>query len=121
MYHVACEIRFRAGHYLQGPDHAERLHVHSWRLRAVVEAERLDEDGLVMDFDRLEEHLRRIVAPLEQARSLNDLDAFAGRNPSTERLARHVFDQLSREIDEPLRLREVTVWERPGCSGQYRR
>ncbi len=121
MYRVAKEIVFRAGHYLRfAQDRREEPHEHDWRIRAVVESPELNADELVMDFEELGQLLRQVVEHLTQVQMLNELSAFQNHNPSTEQLARYVYEKLKIIIPETVHLREVVVWEREDCRVSYR-
>jgi 6-pyruvoyl-tetrahydropterin synthase len=52
-----------------------------------------DADGIVVDIGRATEALRRILGGLN-FRNLDDVPDFAGRNTTTEFLARVVFERL---------------------------
>ncbi|MCK5270359.1 MAG: 6-carboxytetrahydropterin synthase, partial [Sedimentisphaerales bacterium] len=121
----AVEIVFNAGHFLFLPvsdGKCEQPHRHDWRTRATVEAEELGEFEMVMDFQHLRQLLRQIVRPMEQAQNINELPCFSdvGRNPSTERIARYIYDKLAESLPEPIGLTEVLVWETPDCRAGYR-
>ena len=125
MYSIAVEIVFNAGHFLflsVSDGKCEQPHRHDWRVRATVEAEKLGEFEMVMDFQHLRQLLRRIVRPLEQAQNINELPCFSdvGRNPSTERIARYIYDKLAESLPEQTGLTEVLVWETPDCRAGYR-
>jgi len=123
MYEIAVEIVFHAGHFLklpQGP--RESLHRHAWRVRITVASEVLDAAGLVMDFHQLRNLLRQTVAPLEKPQAINDLPEFTGadKNPSTERIARYIYDRLLTQLPRSVSLTEVFVWETPTCRAGFR-
>jgi 6-pyruvoyltetrahydropterin/6-carboxytetrahydropterin synthase len=121
MYRIAKEIVFRAGHSLRfGQDRQEEPHKHDWRIRAEVESVDLPADGLVMDFEELGQLLYQVVEPLTQVEMLNELSAFANQNPTTERLARYVYEKLQILVPETVQLREVVVWEREDSRASYR-
>jgi 6-pyruvoyltetrahydropterin/6-carboxytetrahydropterin synthase len=121
MYAVSTEIKFKAGHYLRlFGSQAEQNHQHDWRVRVTVESENLDQDGLVMDFQELEEELRAVVQPLGKPEAINELSEFARENPSTERLACYIYDSLINKLPDEIRLCEVEVWETPDCRAIYR-
>ena len=123
MYSIAVEIAFNAGHFLVLSDgKCEQPHRHDWRARATVESEELGKFEVVMDFQHLRQLLRRIVEPLEQSQNINELPCFsgAGRNPSTERIARYIYDKLAEKLPERIRAAEVLVWETPDCRAGYR-
>jgi len=53
-------------------------------------------------------------------RFLNDLEPFREKNPSTEVLARYIFEELTARLPGGVELTEVTAWETPGCAATYR-
>ena len=116
MYNVTVEMEFNAGHYLRLPGgRQEQPHSHKWRAQATVEADKLDEYGLVMDFHHLLGLLQEIVAPLTQQEYINDLAEFDEVNPTTERLAEYVYRRLKDNLPGTVRLAEVVVWETAYC------
>ena len=120
MYQLTVEITFQASHSLRLSDStSEPMHQHDWRLQAVVQADQLDADGLVMDFITLRELLHQAVAPLQRPSTLNDAPCLAGANPTTERLARYLYDRLADSLPASVQLARVILWEAPGCSCAY--
>ena len=114
MYRVTVSARFEAAHnliaYAGGP---EPLHGHSYRVDAVLEAERLQQYDLAVDFVAARRALESIAKELDYG-YINEHPAFVGRNTSAENLARHFADRL--EASGALgsaRVAEVTVWEGP--------
>jgi 6-pyruvoyltetrahydropterin/6-carboxytetrahydropterin synthase len=120
MYEVAYEATFCATHTLtRAGQPIEPLHGHDWRVEVVAAGESLDEIGVVLDFERLKEALRDVIARFHY-RDLGSDPAFAGRSPSAEVVARVVFEEVRGRLgDEAGRLRRVRVWEAPGCSASY--
>ena len=119
MYRISTEICFEAAHWLELGGQREARHDHAWRVRVQVEAEELDEGGLVMDFHELRGLLADAVEPLAEAGCLNDVGDLTGGNPSTELVARYVYDRLAGQLPRGRRLREVTVWETADCEATY--
>ena len=76
---------------LFGP--AQRLHGATYVVDVELKRPGLDADGIVVDIGRAAEALRRVLADLNY-RNLDEVPAFAGRNTTTELLARVVFDGL---------------------------
>jgi 6-pyruvoyltetrahydropterin/6-carboxytetrahydropterin synthase len=113
MYSLGVRRDFSARHYLVGGDWgSENIeHSHRYRLELVLEATTLDRHGFLVDIVEVEGHLGDIVADF-QGKTLNALAAFAGRNPSIERLATILHaafrDRLARL---PLTALAVTIWE----------
>ena len=87
--HVMIAHSFRGAVF--GP--AQRLHGATYVVDAEFHRADLDADGIVVDIGRATEALRKVLADLN-FRNLDDEPAFAGRNTTTEFLARVVFDRL---------------------------
>ena len=119
MYRATVDITFRAVHSLQVGPVQEQPHEHLWRARAVVCADQLDADGLVMDFRLLRRRLTQAVKPLTDADAVNALPDLAGLNPSTERLARYIHDRLAGHLPDRVHLEELILWETPHCRASY--
>lgn len=111
---------FSAAHQLREyGGKCEDLHGHNWRVDVVVKAEELDSTGLAIDFRILKEHAKRILDTLDHA-FLNELPAFLEVNPSSENIARYVFEQLSQSLtDFPVRVARVNVWESERACASY--
>jgi len=102
-------------HGYEGP--CSRLHGHTWKVEVTITGEKLDKVGLLADFKVLKNKLKDVLMPLDHV-NLNELAAFAGTNPSTENLARHIYAQFGRAI-APLVLKQVEVWESDTASVVY--
>ncbi|MDX1502912.1 MAG: 6-carboxytetrahydropterin synthase QueD [Thermoanaerobaculia bacterium] len=122
MFTIAKEIRFSAAHTIRGhTGGCERLHGHNYRVRVVLEAEELDELGMVMDFADLKGMLEEITAPLDH-RLLNEVAPFDRINTTAELISRHVFEEIARRLpaERGLRVERVEVWEGPSSFAAYR-
>lgn len=117
-FEIAATRFFSAAHRLRLYDGSlEPLHGHNWQVRVTVGANRLDSIGVVMDFHDLQRRLDTVVGPMHN-RHLNDLEVFAGRNPSTENVAVYIAQSL--QLPEGITLLSVQVWETPDCSAVFR-
>src|SRR5262245_2512211 len=105
---------------------AQALHGATFVVRAAFLAERLDENGIVVDIGRALDVLKAVLGPLNY-RNLDDLPQFKGVNTTTEFLTKHVFDQLAdaaragklgREARELSAIR-ITVAESPNARASY--
>jgi 6-pyruvoyl-tetrahydropterin synthase len=88
--HIMIAHSFRGE--LFGP--AQGLHGATFVIDVAFFRERLTEDGVVVDIGRAHEALKRTFAPLNY-KNLDDAPEFAGRNTTTEFLAKHIFDALA--------------------------
>jgi 6-pyruvoyl-tetrahydropterin synthase len=73
---------------------AQRLHGATYVVDAEFRRRDVGGDGIVVDIGRASEALHAIVSALTY-RNLDDDPTFAGRNTTTEFLARVVFDRLA--------------------------
>jgi 6-pyruvoyl-tetrahydropterin synthase len=76
---------------------AQRLHGATYVVDATFRREDLDADNLVVDIGRATDQLRAVIDELNY-RNLDDEEAFAGMNTSTEALARVVADRLAARV-----------------------
>lgn len=121
MYDITTETQFSAAHRLKhydGP--CENLHGHNWLVRATVSCTELDKCGIGIDFKVLKEKLRKIVADFDH-KDLNAVLDHVGLNPSSENMARHIFELLRTSLDGwHGMVRRVEVFETPGnCAAYY--
>ena len=92
-------------------------------MSVTVAGERLDGDGLLLDFHALEGLVRGVVDPFRN-RDLNATGPFDRVNPTAELVAKHIGDGVAAGIDSlktgGLFVLAVRVTEAPGCSVVYR-
>jgi 6-pyruvoyl-tetrahydropterin synthase len=92
--HVMIAHSFRGDVF--GP--AQRLHGATYVVDAGFYRRDLDADGIVVDIGKAADALKQVLAELN-FRNLDEVPAFAGRNTTTEFLARLVFDRLVAAIE----------------------
>ena len=73
----------------------ENLHGHNWKVEVTVAAKELDKAGLGIDFKILKRETKQILGLLDH-KYLNELTPFVGISPSSENIARFLFDELGR-------------------------
>jgi 6-pyruvoyl-tetrahydropterin synthase len=76
---------------------AQKLHGATFVVDVEFRRPELDADGIVVDIGRAGASLQEVLEGLSY-RNLDDEPAFAGRNTTTEFLARVVFDRLAAAI-----------------------
>ena len=76
---------------------AQKLHGATYVVDATFRRPDLDDDGVVVDIGLASEQLAAVLADLNY-RNLDDEPAFAGKNTTTEMLAKEVFDRLVRAV-----------------------
>jgi len=99
MYAVNVRDHFMIAHSFRGAvfGPAQRLHGATYVVDLELRRAELDPDGIVVDIGRATELLRAELASLN-FRNLDDEPAFAGRNTTTEFMARVLFDRIAARI-----------------------
>lgn len=116
MYSIKVETHFSAAHNLRGyKGKCEDLHGHNWKVEVAVTQKRLVRTGMVMDFHDLKTKLNKVLEKLDH-KYLNDVACFKKVNPTSENIARYIYDSLKKDI--PL-INSVTVWENISCCATY--
>jgi len=120
MYQVSIERHFDAAHFLRDYNgKCENLHGHNWKVEVYLQADKLDDLGMVMDFGQLKEYTKGIMDKLDH-KNINDLEYFKTHNPSSEEIARYIFNELKSNIQEKnCLLEEVRVWETDTSCATY--
>jgi 6-pyruvoyltetrahydropterin/6-carboxytetrahydropterin synthase len=117
MYSIRVEAMFAAAHFLKDyHGKCERLHGHNYLVRAYAKGAALGEGGMLVDFGVLKGALKAILEVYDHA-NLNDDPRFLG-NPSAERIAKAIFDDVARRLPE-VPLAAVEVFETPTSMARY--
>jgi 6-pyruvoyltetrahydropterin/6-carboxytetrahydropterin synthase len=120
MYYLTIHTQFAAAHNLihyQGD--CENLHGHNWKVEVTVTAKELDKAGLGIDFKVLKRETNKQLDLLDH-KYLNDLPAFRENSPSSENIARFLYEQLEGVLnDGNVAVDKVTVWESDYACASY--
>ncbi|GAB1365378.1 MAG TPA: 6-carboxytetrahydropterin synthase QueD [Candidatus Cloacimonas sp.] len=121
MYYLSVSDTFSAAHRLCGYQGAcSNLHGHNWKVRVGLQTDKLDEIGMAMDFGIIKSILKRILDEFDHA-YLNDVKSLQGMNPTSENLARLIFDRMAKELEQqPATVFEVEICESERSSVVYR-
>lgn len=122
MYTLEVRRDFVAQHYLIGDDFGPEndRHSHHYLLELHLWGEQLDEFGYLVDITEVERVLDATVAWYRD-NTLNDLEEFAGLNPSIERFCRIVWQRLRDQLPlDRLDGMEVRMWENEIARAGYK-
>ena len=120
MYEIKIISRFAAAHQLtEYQGQCENLHGHNWKIEVYVSGREVEKSGLLLDFKILKESVQKTLEELDH-KFLNELEPFKTVSPSSENIARYVFETVSREINtESFRVTKVTAWESESACASY--
>jgi 6-pyruvoyl-tetrahydropterin synthase len=100
MYSVTVRDHVMIAHTLRGEvfGPAQQLHGATYIVDATFSRSELDSDGVVVDMGRATEELHDVLADLRY-RNLDEVPELAGRNTTTEVLARLIADRLAGRVE----------------------
>jgi len=122
MYEVTIKKSFSAAHVLkQIGGKCEDLHGHNFLVEVTVAGDALNGEDLLIDFRDLKKWINEILDHLDH-KYLNEIEAFKDINPSSERVAKFVYDRLTEKIQTlnlSFMVSGVTVWESDNARVTY--
>lgn len=149
-FRIAKTFEVEYGHRLsKHPEKCRFPHGHSLRIEVVVRGRELNDQDMVCDYKALKMVVVDVVDRLDHAMALNSMDPqlegltaigervllFDDCDPTTEALARWIFDQIAErladggtvqtptgttyEIPADLELERIRVWETSTSWGEY--
>lgn len=119
MFRISKDVTFAASHVLGGLPEGHkcgRLHGHNYRVTVELQAEVLDEAGMVLDYGAMDDLFVRVRERLDH-RHLNDV--MIG-NPTAECLAKLVHAWAGEEVGSRVVVTAVRVHETERTMAEYR-
>ena len=120
MYEVTIKKSFSAAHLLKEiGGKCEELHGHNFLVEISVVSESLNSEGLLIDFRVVKRWTDEVLEQLDH-KYLNEIEYFKSINPSSEQLARFLYDRISEKSRQTkVTLSRVTVWESDNSRVSY--
>ncbi len=122
IYELKIISDFSAAHQLRNfRGRCENLHGHNWKIEVVLRGIQLEASGVLIDFGEVKLATRNLLAELDHG-YLNDHPFFQDQNPSSENIARFLFEGLSSRLDtETHWVHSVSAWESTDACATYMR
>jgi 6-pyruvoyltetrahydropterin/6-carboxytetrahydropterin synthase len=119
LYILQAETHFDAAHHLVGyKGKCSNLHGHRWRVVLKVQAEKVNEIGIAIDFKDLKSCLEEAGDAFDH-QNINEIPPFDKINPTAENLSEFFYNQIDKKLSGGVKIKEVTVWESDTCSVTY--
>jgi 6-pyruvoyltetrahydropterin/6-carboxytetrahydropterin synthase len=120
MYQLKITSNFASAHNLMNyQGDCENLHGHNWKVDVSVTAQDLDKAGLGIDFKKLKAETKTLLKTLDH-KYLNELEPFKEVSPSSENIARYIYQELSRKLNnDNIKVESITVWESDFARAKY--
>lgn len=120
MYRLTVKTGFAAAHNLinyQGD--CENLHGHNWKVEVTITARELDDAGLAIDFKVLKRETNLLLDELDH-KYVNQHEFFQNISPSSENIARYLYQQLSIRLNNGnVTVERIGVWESDNACAEY--
>ena len=95
------------------------MHGHNWKVEVEVSGNVLDNVGMVLDFKDIRNSTNDIVNKLDH-RFLNDLEPFKKINPTAENIAKYIYLELSKVINNnETKIKSIKLWETEKSAVMY--
>lgn len=122
MFEIYIKSDFSSAHFLREyKGKCEDLHGHNWDVEVLILAKNVNKIGIAIDFKELKYKLNAILEKLDH-KCLNNLSYFKKINPTSENIAKYIFDQLKPRLKNKfIKLFKVTVWESKSSYASYSR
>ena len=121
MYELKIISHFAAAHQLREIEgECEKLHGHNWRIEVQVAGKELGSDGMLIDFRVIKAATKKVLDELDHE-FLNELQPFKDTNPSSENIARHIFQSLDNDLNnDAVKVTKVTAWESDSACASFK-
>ena len=124
MYELKVETDFAAAHRLaMVGEKCENLHGHNWYVEVHVKGQQLNDAGVLADFGDIKRAVRAVVDGELDHKYLNELPAFEGGQPTSERIAVFIAQRvqaiLDKELEERVLVSRVMAWESDDACAIY--
>ncbi len=120
MFEVMVQSYFSAAHNISDcGGKCEALHGHNWKVQVFVMSKDIEETGMVIDFALVKDYLKQVLELVDH-KYLNEVPPFDTLNPTSENIARYIFEKLSSKLDKKkCSLKKVSVWETDTSRASY--
>ena len=117
MYEITAPMHFSAAHHLLNYEgECENQHGHNWLVEAYVMGTELDKSNILIDYKVLKKQLKSVLDLLDH-KDINELPDFKGISPSSETLARYIYNKMKEQIPQ---ISKISVWETStSCASYY--
>lgn len=124
MFELKVKTRFAGAHQLtMVGQKCENLHGHNWHVEVCVKGDSLNAAGVLVDFGDIKKAVKEVVKGHLDHKFLNELAAFETRQPTSERIAVYIADNvqslLDESTDENINVSSVTAWESADACATY--
>ncbi|MGA1861544.1 6-carboxytetrahydropterin synthase QueD [Deferribacter thermophilus] len=117
MFKLRVIDHFASAHFLRDYNgKCENLHGHNWKVEVYLEGNELDKTGMLVDFKVIKKELKNVTEELDHI-FLNEHEYFIKVNPTSENIAKYIYDRLKVKFGDLVS--SVVVWESETAAAEY--
>lgn len=127
-FEMGVDVFFNGRHQVEISGISGPVHMHSWRIQATLAGESVDEAGSLVGTQRIKDIITDYVSRFNE-KMLNKVSPFDEVIPSSNNIARVIYDHVSSEIEGELVgqssairapvLKSIRLWESPTSYVEY--
>lgn len=120
VFEISVATEFAAAHSLQGyPGNCAQVHGHNWIVEVFLRCRELNAIGISIDFREVKRAVKESIEDLDHS-CLDEHPAFKNTNPSSENIARFLYEVLGARINSAnVKISRVRVSETPNTGACY--
>ena len=121
MYFLEIVESFSAAHALRNyPGVCARIHGHNWKVKIGLKSGQTDENGMTADYVDLKKIVDKLIARFDHD-LINDHPYFKNVNPTSEKIAEFMYNELEDKFPAGVQLESVQIWETENFSVMYKK
>ena len=118
-YEIGVDVFFNGRHYAEEDGEPGSIHMHSWRVQAILLGESNNDIGIVMGTEGVKGIIEDLVSQYHET-LLNKVPPFDEISPTSNNMARVIYESVLSELEDyELELKAVRLWESPTSYVEY--
>ena len=128
LYTIRTKAQFESAHsirdYIPDPNNPgkfldEPIHGHTWIIEAFASSNKVDKrTGFALDFLTLKKKVDELAEYFDH-KLINEVNPFNKINPSTENIAKYIYNEVNKIIPSGSKLEKIRVFEGPNNYAEY--
>lgn len=118
-YEIGVDVFFKGRHQVEIGGVKGPVHMHSWRVQAILDGESISESGSAVGTQDAREIITELVTGYNE-KLLNRMPPFDEIMPTSNNIARVIYEHMSRRLEGgEMALKSVRLWESPTSYVEY--
>lgn len=120
MFEIVIKTKFSAAHKLAGyKGNCSVLHGHNFGVEIAICGKKLNKLGMIFDFREIKKIAEDVISKLDH-KNLNEIKPFTKTNPTSENIAKYIFQNIKSKLPKNIKLMWVKISESENAYCIYR-